>query len=161
MGFALKAPCDILASDDTPCVAAHSTVRALFGAFDSSLYQVRRQSDNQTLNISVQSAGGFADAASQDQFCKGTDCVISRVYDQSSQMNHLDIAPAGGYVHHPDEPVNASRLALKVNGNKVYGAYFEKGMGYRNDNTSGVVTGNDPETIYMVTSGILFQIIGE
>ena len=26
-------------------------------------------------------------------------------------------------------------------------------MGYRNDNTSGVATGDDPETIYMVTNG--------
>jgi hypothetical protein len=40
-----------------------------------------------------------------------------------------------------------------VNGHKVYSVRIEKGMGYRIDNTSGVAQGNDPETIYMVTSG--------
>lgn len=151
----IKAPCDIFASGNTPCVAAHSTVRTLFADFNGLLYQVQRQSDNQTLNISVQSTGGFADSSSQDHFCEGTECVISRIYDQSPYMNHLDIAPAGQHVRHPDDPVNASRLSLRVNGNLVYGAYFEGGMGYRIDETKGVATGNDPETIYMVVSGTL------
>src|SRR5690349_8442499 len=53
-------PCDIYASGGTPCVAAHSTVRALFGAYNGNLYQVRRASDNATLNIGVLSAGGIA-----------------------------------------------------------------------------------------------------
>ena len=39
-------PCDIYASGGTPCVAAHSTVRALFGSYNGNLYQVRRSSDN-------------------------------------------------------------------------------------------------------------------
>ena len=49
LGFGLQAvsaagtgPCDIYASAGTPCVAAHSTVRALFGAYNGRLYQVRR-----------------------------------------------------------------------------------------------------------------------
>ncbi len=41
-------PCDIYASGGTPCVAAHSTVRALFTAYNGNLYQVRRASDNTT-----------------------------------------------------------------------------------------------------------------
>ena len=53
----------------------------------------------------------------------------------------------------PDRPVNASRLPISLGGHSVYGAFFEGGQGYRNDSTSGVATGNDPETIYMVTSG--------
>jgi len=56
-------------------------------------------------------------------------------------------------VPRPDLPVNASRLRTTLNGQSVYAAYFEGGMGYRNDTTSGVATGNDPETLYMVTSG--------
>eukprot|EP00486_Rosalina_sp_Unknown_P007470 CAMPEP_0201575660 /NCGR_PEP_ID=MMETSP0190_2-20130828/20997_1 /ASSEMBLY_ACC=CAM_ASM_000263 /TAXON_ID=37353 /ORGANISM="Rosalina sp." /LENGTH=306 /DNA_ID=CAMNT_0048005557 /DNA_START=48 /DNA_END=965 /DNA_ORIENTATION=+ len=152
--IAIQGPCDIFASGSTPCVAAHSTVRALFGAFNGPLYQVKRASDNATRDISVVSAGGYADAASQDTFCQNTNCVIQRIYDQSSEKNHLDTAPAGGYVHHPDKPVSATRQPLTVdNGNKVYAAYFEGAMGYRIDKTSGVATGNDPETIYMVTSG--------
>ena len=65
----IQGPCDIFASGSTPCVAAHSTVRALFGAFNGPLYQVKRASDNKTQDISVISAGGYADAASQ-VYCK-------------------------------------------------------------------------------------------
>ena len=91
----------------------------------------------------------------QDAFCKQTECVIQRIYDQSSYKNHLDIAPGGVYIHpnHPDNPVNASRKLITIKGNKVYAAYFEKDMGYRNDDTNGIAVGNEPETIYMVTSG--------
>jgi hypothetical protein len=46
-------PCDIYASYGTPCVAAHSTVRALYSSYNGSLYQVRRASDGATLNIGV------------------------------------------------------------------------------------------------------------
>jgi len=35
-------PCDIYASVGAPCVAAHSTVRALYAAYNGSLYQVKR-----------------------------------------------------------------------------------------------------------------------
>ena len=41
-------PCDIYAAGGTPCVAAHSTTRALFGTYNGPLYQVRRSSDNAT-----------------------------------------------------------------------------------------------------------------
>src|SRR6185312_14310036 len=82
-------PCDIYASGGTPCVAAHSTVRALFSAYNGNLYQVRRASDNTTLNIGVLSAGGFANASAQDSFCAGTSCVVTIVYDQSGRGNHL------------------------------------------------------------------------
>ncbi len=51
-------PCDIYASGGTPCVAAHSTVRALYGSYNGNLYQVRRASDNTTKDIPVLTAGG-------------------------------------------------------------------------------------------------------
>ena len=35
----------------------------------------------------------------------------------------------------------------------MYSAYFEGGMGYRIDNTTGIAKGDEAETIYMVTSG--------
>ena len=38
---AVPGPCDIYASDGGPCVAAHSTVRALYGAYNGPLYPVR------------------------------------------------------------------------------------------------------------------------
>src|ERR1051326_5900386 len=49
---AAQGPCDIYAAGNTPCVAAHSTTRALYGAYTGSLYQVRRSSDNATTNRS-------------------------------------------------------------------------------------------------------------
>lgn len=148
-----SAPCDLFAADNVPCVAAHSVVRALFSSYAGALYQVRRLSDNTTLDIEVLSAGGFANAASQDAFCAGTDCVIQRIYDQSPFNNDLNTAPAGGHVHTPDRPVNASRAPFSLGPNNVYAAYFEGGMGYRIDGSNGTATGNDPQTIYMVTSG--------
>ena len=57
-----------------------------------------------------------------------------------------------------DKPVNASRQSLTINTrNRVYAAYFEGGMGYRIDKTSGIAVGNEAETIYTVTSGKHFN----
>ena len=82
-----------------------------------------------------------------------TQCIVQRIYDQSPKKNHLNTAPAGGHVNTPDKGVNATRYPVTINGNKVYSLYFEGGMGYRIDNTSGIAIKNEPETLYMVTSG--------
>lgn len=297
-------PCDIFASGGTPCVAAHSLVRALYAGYDGPLYQVNRTLDGALLDVHTLGPGSFANAAAQDKFCNGTapgpvpplgtvvnmasvtqsglsfrhcdaqgfvtpsdgnadhffklvpalnglvgalsfqsvnyptwyiapiadaehgrlgivqtptaadaswvvvpagggiglsitlpgrgsmavsqnltgscatnfrspsanvylstegsswqlqpvsaSCVISLIYDQSPSGNHLQVAPGGGEAPSPDQPVQASRYPVTVGGHKVYAAYFEGGMGYRRDTTSNVATGNEPETIYMVTSG--------
>jgi hypothetical protein len=284
------APCDIYGSAGTPCVAAYSLVRALYGGYGGKLYQVTRTLDNATIDIGVLSAGGYADAAAQDAFCNtssstpshvgvppfgsivnivpvvqpfysfrhcdaqgfitmtdndddhkfklvaalngapnavslqsvnyptyyvapvagaepgrvgiveapaagdaswavasapggaitltclgagrtgslgvGTNltgscagnyappaasvylssggagnnanlwklstltpaaCVVTRLYDQSPSLNHLDVAPPGGAHNAPDSPVNAAKLPITVSGHAVYGAYFEGG----------------------------------
>src|SRR6476620_6169296 len=59
---AIQQPCDIYAAGGTPCVAAHSTTRALFAAYNGPLYQVRRASDSATKDVGVLSTGGYADA---------------------------------------------------------------------------------------------------
>jgi len=146
-------PCDIYATGNTPCVAAHSTVRALFGAYAGNLYQVKRRSDNTTKDIPVLAPGGFADSALQDTFCQGTTCDISIIYDQSAKGNHLTPAPGGGANKTADKPVVANKLKLTVGGHTVYGAYFEGGMGYRNNKTTGIPTGELPGSMYMVASG--------
>eukprot|EP00039_Didymoeca_costata_P019589 m.338152 g.338152 ORF g.338152 m.338152 type:complete len:336 (+) comp18324_c0_seq1:140-1147(+) len=146
-------PCDIYGAAGTPCVAAHSMVRALYQQYSGPLYLVRRSSDNTTKAINTMTAGGYADSATQDTFCQGTQCDVRRIFDQSPRGNHLDTAPPGGAAHHPDNGVNASKEQLTVGGHSVYSAYFEGGMGYRNDNTSGIATGDEPETMYMVTAG--------
>jgi len=148
------APCDIYASGDTPCIAAHSTVRALFGAYDGKLYQVRRASDNTTNDIEVTTAGGFADAAAQDAFCSGTTCVITFLYDQSGHDNHLEYQGQGSSVGGQDKPASATSETLNVNGQKVYSLYINPGNSYwRDGHSTGVPTGSAPEGLYMVTSG--------
>jgi hypothetical protein len=151
-------PCDIYASGGTPCVAAHSTVRALYGTYSGNLYQVRRSSDNTTKDIPVLSAGGFANSAAQDSFCAGTTCVISIIYDQSGKGNHLTKGPGGGFPE-TDLEANATAAKITVGGHTVYGIYTtgafspSAGVGYRRNNTSGIATGDQPEGIYMVASG--------
>jgi len=149
--------CDIFASGGTPCVAAHSTVRALYGAYGGNLYQVTRASDQTTKDVGVLSAGGFADSATQDTFCAGTTCKISIIYDQSGKNNHLKQAPPGQRKETVDTEADATALSLKISGHTVYGVHLPVGYGYRVDKTTGVATGDQPETEYMVTSGTFFN----
>ena len=150
-------PCDIYAAGNTPCVAAHSTVRVLASTYKGNLYQVRRASDNTTKDIGVLTSGGFADSAVQDTFCSGTTCTISTIYDQSGKGNHLTKAPAGQRKNTPDNEANATALKLTASGHTVYGVHIVAGDGYRNDSTSGIATGDQPETEYMVTSGNFYN----
>jgi hypothetical protein len=154
---ATQGPCDIFGAGGTPCVAAHSLVRALYGSYTGPLYQVLRQDTNATQDIGLLYPGGYVNASAQDAFCNGAPCVVQRIYDQSPMANHLDLGPPGGAVPRPDQPVNATRHPISIGGYPAYGAYFEGGMGYRIDKTTGVATGNDPETIYMITSGTHFN----
>jgi hypothetical protein len=154
---ATSQPCDIYSAGGTPCVAAHSTTRALYGAYTGSLYQVRRSSDNATRAIGVLSAGGYADAAAQDSFCSGTSCVITVIYDQSGRGNNLTQAPPGGF-NGPaaggyDNLANATAAPISVGGHKAYGVYVAAGTGYRNNNTNGVATGDQPEGMYAILDG--------
>jgi len=149
--LAATGPCDIYASGGTPCVAAHSTVRALYGAYSGKLYQVRRAANGATKDIKALSAGGVANAAAHDAFCAGTVCTISVIYDQSGKGNHLTVAPAGGNGT-ADIETNAAALKVTVGGQSAYGVYVSAGVGYRNNATNGIPTGSSPEGIYMVTS---------
>ena len=139
--LAAEGPCDIFdaAPEVTPCVAAHSMVRALYGSYAGPLYAVQRASDHMIRDIAPTVPGGYADAASQDAFCGSSACVIWMIYDQTKHSNHLRIAPRKDGGHHiKDLPCNATRDKLTVGGHPVYSAYFEGGMGYRIDNTSGI-----------------------
>jgi hypothetical protein len=150
---ATQGPCDIYAAGGTPCVAAHSTTRALYAAYNGSLYQVRRASDSSTLNIGVLSAGGYANAAAQDSFCAGTSCVITVIYDQSGRGNNLTDAPAGGAAGGPDNLAGATAAPVTVGGHEAYGVYVAAGTGYRDDSTSGIATGDAAEGMYAVLDG--------
>jgi non-reducing end alpha-L-arabinofuranosidase len=149
----VQGPCDIYAAGGTPCVAAHSTTRALYAAYDGPLYQVRRASDSTTLNITPVAPGGVADSAAQDTFCAGTTCVITEIYDQSPNGNNLTQAPGGGAVHTQDNLANATQAPVLVDGQKVYGVYIAAGDGYRDDTTTGIATGDNPEGEYAIFDG--------
>ena len=150
---ATQEPCDIYAAAGTPCVAAHSTTRALYAAYDGPLYQVRRASDNTTTNIYPLSAGGAANAATQNSFCSGTTCVITEIYDQSGNGNNLTDAPGGGAAGGPDGLANATAAPTTVEGQPVYGVYIAAGDGYRDDSTKNIATGNNPESEYAIFDG--------
>ncbi len=146
-------PCDIYASGGTPCVAAHSTTRALYAAYDGPLYQVRRASDNTTTDIYPLTAGGVANSATQDSFCVNTSCVITVIYDQSGHGNNLTQAPGGGAAGGPDNLANATAAPVMVGGQKAYGVYIPPGTGYRDDSTNGIATGDNPEGEYAIFDG--------
>ena len=154
---ATSAPCDIYASGGTPCVAAHSTTRALYSSYNGPLYQVRRSSDNTTRDIGVLGTGGYANAATQDSFCANTSCVITVIYDQSGRNNRLTQAPPG-YWPGPaaggaDNLADAKAAPVTVGGHNAYGVYIAPGTGYRNNNTNGIAKGDQPEGIYAVVDG--------
>jgi non-reducing end alpha-L-arabinofuranosidase len=149
---AASGPCDIYAAAGTPCVAAHSTVRALYAAYNGPLYQVKRASGGTTTNIDTLSAGGYANAATQNSFCAGTTCTITEIYDQSSNHNNLTIEGPGGNGGQ-DVGANAAALPVMAGGHQVYGVYVTPGVGYRDNSTTGVATGSEAQGEYLVASG--------
>ncbi|KAI0972446.1 carbohydrate-binding module family 42 protein [Xylaria arbuscula] len=151
-------PCDIYASGGTPCVAAHSSTRALYDSYSGPLYQVLRGSDNATTDVKPLSAGGVANSATQDNFCNGSTCLISILYDQTGRGNHLTQAPPGGAARGPnsngyDYLAGALGAPVSLNGQKAYGVFVSPFTGYRNDNTNGIAIGDSAEGLYAVVDG--------
>ena len=147
-------PCDIYASYGTPCAAAYSTTRAMYAGYDGPLYQVTRTSDGTTRDIGLLTPGGDVDASQQDSFCpQTTTCTITTIYDQTPDGNNLTPGPGGEADSTPDKPADAAALPITIGGNEAYGVDIEQGIGYRDDATTGIATGSDPEGMYMVTSG--------
>jgi hypothetical protein len=147
-------PCDIYGAAGTPCVAAHSTVRALFAGYGGPLYQVTRASDGARQDVGPLATGGYANARTQDDFCDGTTCAITKIYDQTSRHNDLVPGPAGTAGMGADRGADASELAVTAGGHKVYGVWVSPGVGYRYTGVaSGVATNGQPEGVYMVASG--------
>lgn len=165
----LQGSCDIYAAAGDPCVAAHSTTRALYQSYNGPLYQVVRQSDGKTLDIKVvqaqaspaHDAGGYADAATQDRFCANTYCWISVVYDQSPKHNDLSQAPRGGFSGAAMGGLNNLPLAdmapITVMGHKVYGVFIEPGTGLRIDDVKGTAVDDQAEGQYWVINGHHFN----
>jgi hypothetical protein len=150
-----QGPCDIFAAANTPCAAAHSTIRALFASYSGKLYQIRNSS-GVTKDINALSAGGFADSASQESHCGTGTCQLLYIYDQTGHGIDLTWqgtdSPVGGISGHT--PANAKAESLNVSGHKVYSAYINASQAYWVDGSAkGMPKGNSPQGIYMVTSG--------
>ncbi len=136
-----KGPCDIYAAAGDPCVAAHSTTRALYASYNGPLYQVLRQSDGKTLDIGVVNSaappaadgGGYANADLQDAFCANTYCWITTIYDQSPKHNHLVQAPRGGFSGPAMGGFNnlpvADMAPITIMGHKAYGVFIAPAWG--------------------------------
>jgi hypothetical protein len=157
-----EGPCDIYAAAGDPCVAAHSTTRALYASYNGPLYQVLRQTDGKTLDIGVvqptsSDAGGYADAARQDEFCANTFCWISTVYDQSGKHNDLTQPPRGGFSGPAMGGFNnlpvADMAPITIMGHKAYGVFIEPGMGLREDDAKGTAVDDQAEGQYWVING--------
>jgi hypothetical protein len=161
-----KGPCDIYAAAGDPCVAAHSTTRALYASYNGPLYQVLRQSDLKTKDIDVvqpsaSDAGGYANAPAQDAFCANTYCWISKVYDQSPKHNDLIQAPRGGFSGPGMGGFNnlpvADMAPITIMGHKVYGVFIAPGMGLRQNDTKGTAVDDQAEGQYWVINGRHFN----
>ncbi len=161
-----KGPCDVYAAGGDPCVAAHSTTRALYASYNGPLYRVLRQSDGKTLDIGVvppepRDAGGYADAAAQDAFCANTYCWITTIYDQSPKHNDLTQAPRGGFSGPAMGGFNnlpiADMAPITIMGHKAYGVFIMPGMGLRQDDAKGTAVDDQAEGQYWVISSKHFQ----
>ena len=160
-----QGPCDIYAAAGDPCVAAHSTTRALYASYNGPLYKIVRQSDGKTLDIGVvrpttlpvPDAGGYANAAAQDAFCVNTYCWIATIYDQSPKHNDLTQAPRGNFSGPGMGGVNNAPVAdmapITIMGHKVYGVFIEPGMGLRDDDPKGTAVDDQAEGQYWVING--------
>jgi non-reducing end alpha-L-arabinofuranosidase len=145
-------PCDIYEAANTPCVAAHSVVRALFGSYRGKLYQISK-TDGTTLDV-LTGSDGIADTKPEDTFCTGSTCSLTVIYDQTKNANDLwwqgsEKVPA------PKSSTAAKATAdsVTVAGHKVYSAFIKPGNCYWHDGSkSGMAIDAEPEGMYMVTS---------
>jgi non-reducing end alpha-L-arabinofuranosidase len=157
-----EGPCDIYAAAGNPCVAAHSSTRALYSSYNGPLYQIMRQSDGKTLDISVVQPiegdpGGYANSAAQDAFCANTYCWITTIYDQSGKGNNLVQAPRGGFSGPGMGGFNnipiADMAPITIMGHKAYGVFIEPGMGLRWNDAKGTAVDDQAEGQYWVING--------
>ena len=108
-------------------------VRALLVSYAGPLYEVLRASDNTTKAVPLLLAGasdawlmmmtgrlepakdgalvagGYANSRVQDEFCAGTDCLVTMLFDQTANGNDLMVFGANdSYAGRQDRAANAS-----------------------------------------------------
>ena len=139
-----------------PASPRTAPTRALYGAYNGNLYQVRRSSDNTTRNIGVLSRG-------RRRQRRGPGLVLRRHHlrhhgrlrpvraRQRPVVPGIQRASPGSP---QSSPARATTESLTVGGSKAYSLYINPGNSYwRDGHLTGVPTGSAPEGMYMVTSG--------
>ena len=161
-----QGPCDIYAAAGTPCVAAHSTTRALLASYNGPLYQVKRQSDGRTLDVGIVrlSAAPSRTPAATPTRPRRTPSARTR----SASSPASTTSPARATTSSRRLPVPCSRGPAKggfdtqpiadmapitIGGHKAYGVYIMPGMGFRNNDATGIPIDDEPEGIYYVVDG--------
>jgi hypothetical protein len=84
-------PCDIYAAGGTPCVAAHSVVRALFSTYNGPLYQIRALNEAEAAALS-----GTAAVATDHTGYTGTGFVAGFYNSTTAQVLFTVTAPSAG-----------------------------------------------------------------
>jgi hypothetical protein len=83
--------------------------------------------------------------------------LISRIYDQSGKGNHFYQAPPGRFKGPAKGAFNhlpiADMAPITISGHKVYGVFIMPGMGFRNNDATGIAINDEPEGIYYVVDG--------
>ena len=139
-------------------------VRPIYKSYTGPLYQVRSKADsNSVMDIPQLQDGGYADSSVQDDFCAGSGCTVSKIYDQVAQGNDLALSPdtywltlngtprSGGGVNQKESDVQYNPK-INVGGHPVYGLMFRSGQGnaYRVMNGNGTAVGDEAEYMYAI-----------
>ena len=160
-----KGPCDIYAAAGDPCVAAHSTTRALYASYNGPLYQVLRQSDGKTLDIGV-----VQPVASPSRMRADTPTRPRRTRSAPTRTagsppsttnppkhNDLIQAPRGGFSGPAMGGFNnlpvADMAPITIMGHKAYGVFIAPGMGLRQNDAKGTAVDDQAEGQYWVING--------
>ena len=162
-----QGPCDIYAAAGDPCVAAHSTTRALYASYNGPLYQVLRQSDGKTLDIGVVQPVARrmrADTPTRPRRTRSAPTpTAGSPPSTTSPAKHNDLtqAPRGGFSGPAMGGFNNVPLAdmapITIMGHKVYGVFIEPGMGLRQDDAKGTAVDDQAEGQYWVINGQHFN----
>jgi len=140
-----QGPCDVYAAAGDPCVAAHSSTRALYrrlpwpalpgpapvGQHDPG----HRPSSSPPLRMRA----GTPTRPRRTPFCANTYCWIAKLLrDQSGHGNDLAQAPHGGTGSPTsmggfDSVPVADWAPITIMGHKAYAVFIEPGMGLRDD----------------------------